>query len=72
MMRVGETSGTVAETLEHLAPQFEDRARRAMSTLTMAFAGLIWFLVAGFVTYFVFRIFMLAYIGPINEALKGI
>lgn len=70
MIRVGETSGTVPETLEHLAPQFEERARRAMATLTMVFAWLIWLGVAMMITYFVFRI-ALMYIGMISDAANG-
>lgn len=70
MVRVGETSGTVPETLQHLGPQFEDRARRALSMLTMVFAWLIWLFVAGLITYFVFRI-ALTYIGLINDAANG-
>lgn len=70
MIRVGETSGTVPETLEHLGPQFEDKARRALSALTAAFAWLIWLLVAGLITFFIFRI-ALTYIGLINDAANG-
>lgn len=72
MMHVGETSGTVPETLQRLGPQFEDRARRSLTMLTMAFAGLIWMFVAGFIIYFIFRFFFIMYLGPMNEALKGI
>lgn len=72
MMRVGEASGTVPETLQHLGPQFEERARRSLSMLTMMFAGLIWLCVAVFITYFIFRLFFVMYLGPLNEALKGI
>lgn len=70
MMHVGETSGTVPETLQRLGPQFEDRARRALTVLTMAFAGLIWLFVAGIVVYFIFRLFYMFYLGPLNEAQK--
>lgn len=72
MMRVGETSGTVPETLQHLSPQFEDKARRAMSTLTMVLAGAIWMFVAAIIVYFIFRIFYIMYLGPLNEAIKGV
>lgn len=70
MMRVGETSGTVPETLQHLGPQFEERARRALSLLTVMFAWLVWLFVAGIITFFVFRI-ALFYIGMINDAASG-
>ncbi len=70
MIRVGETSGTVPETLQHLGPQFEDRARRALAMLTSVFAWLIWLLVAGMIIFFIFRIAMW-YVGLINAAASG-
>jgi len=70
MMHVGETSGTVPETLQHLGPQFEDRARRGLALLTSVFAGLVWLFVAIIITFFVFRIAMF-YIGMVNAAASG-
>lgn len=70
MMHVGETSGTVPETLQHLGPQFEERARRALSFLTTVFAGMVWLFVAILITFFVFRI-ALFYIGMLNAAASG-
>jgi type IV pilus assembly protein PilC len=70
MMHVGETSGTVPETLQHLGPQFEERARRGLATLTTVFAGMVWLFVAILITFFVFRIAFF-YIGMINAAASG-
>jgi type IV pilus assembly protein PilC len=70
MIRVGEASGTVPETLQHLGPQFEDRARRALSLLTTALGWLIWMCVAGMIIFFIFR-FVLWYVGLINAAATG-
>jgi type IV pilus assembly protein PilC len=70
MIRVGETSGTIPETLQHLGPQFEERARRALSLLTVAFGWLVWLFVAGMITFFIFRI-ALFYIGMIHAAASG-
>lgn len=70
MIRVGETSGTVPEMLQHLGPQFEERARRSLTMLTSVFAWLIWLLVAAMITFFVFRIAMF-YIGMLNDVASG-
>ena len=70
MMHVGETSGTVPETLQHLGPQFEERARRGLALLTTVFAGMVWLFVAILITFFIFRIAMF-YIGMLNAAASG-
>lgn len=70
MVRVGEASGTVPETLQHLGPQFEDRARRALSMLTTALGWLVWLFVAGLIIFFILR-FILWYVGLINDVANG-
>ena len=61
IVHVGETTGTVPETLERLSPEFEDQARRSLSALTMAFAWSIWLAVAAFIGFIVIR-FALMYV----------
>lgn len=68
MVEVGETSGTVPETLHRLSPQFEDQARRSLSALTATLGWLIWLLVAAFIIFVIFRI-ALWYVGMLNDAL---
>jgi len=70
LVRVGEATGTVPETLQRLSPQLEEQARRSLSTLTSVLAWVIWALVAVLIVFIIFRIFMIAYIGPINDLLK--
>ena len=70
MIRVGETSGTVPETLQQLGPRFEERARRSLVILTSVFAWLIWLLVAAMIVFFIFRI-ALFYIGMLNDVASG-
>ena len=70
LVRVGEATGTVPETLERLSPQLEEQARRSLAALTGTLAWMIWALVAIMIVFIVFRIFMIAYIGPINDLLK--
>ncbi len=70
MVRVGESSGTVPETLQRLSPVLEDQARRSLHGLTMALGGLIWAFVAAIIIYFIFRLAMF-YVGMINDAASG-
>lgn len=71
MIHVGETSGTVPETLERLGPHFEDQARRSLETLAGMLGWAVWIAVAIFIIFVVFSI-MLWYIGIINDALSGV
>jgi len=70
MVQVGETSGTVPETLERLSPQFEEQARRSLVALSAALGWLVWLLVAAFIIFIIFRV-VLSYIGLINAAASG-
>jgi len=61
IVHVGETTGTIPETLARLSPEFEDQARRSLSALTAAFAWGIWLAVAAFIGFIVIR-FALMYV----------
>lgn len=56
LIRVGETSGTVPETLERLSPQFEDDARRSLYGLTITLGWVIWAIVAMLIIFLIFRV----------------
>ncbi len=71
MVDVGETSGTVPETLERLSPRFQEDAQRSLATLAVVLGWLIWALVAAFIIFVIFRI-AFWYLGIINDALKNI
>jgi type IV pilus assembly protein PilC len=71
MVQVGETTGTVPETLNRLSPQFEDQARRSLRAMATAAGWLVWCLVAGFIIFLIFRI-MLWYIGLIDQAVQDV
>lgn len=68
---VGEQSGRLPETLEVLSDEYQDQARRATRTLTMAAGALVWLLVAGVIIMLIFRIAGM-YIGAIKDAEKGL
>ena len=67
LVRIGETTGTVPETLERLSPQLEEQAHRSLSALTAVLAWGIWAMVATLIVFFIFRI-ALMYIGLLNDA----
>jgi type IV pilus assembly protein PilC len=69
-VQVGETSGTVPETLERLSPQFEEQARRSLKALAVALGWLVWVAVAVFIIFIIFSV-VLKYIGMINAAASG-
>ena len=69
LVRVGEASGTVPETLDRLSPQLEEQARRSLSAMTTALGWVIWSMVATLIIFFIFRI-ALMYIGLLNNAVN--
>ncbi|MBL8849277.1 MAG: type II secretion system F family protein [Planctomycetaceae bacterium] len=70
IVHVGETSGTVPETLHRLSPQFEDQARRSLRALSTAAGWLIWTGIAAIIIFLIFRIVMSVYINPLYDALR--
>ncbi len=58
IVHVGETTGTIPETLARLSPEFEDQARRSLKALTAMLAAAIWLATALFVAFIVIRFFM--------------
>ncbi|QDV16608.1 Type II secretion system protein F [Gimesia panareensis] len=71
MVNVGETSGTVPETLERLSPRFQEDAQRSLAALAAVLGWLVWAMVAAFIIFVVFRI-AFWYLGIINDALKQV
>lgn len=71
LVRVGESTGTVPETLERISPQLEEQARRSLAAMTMAFAWLIWAMVAGLIIFIILRVFM-GYVALLNDLSRGI
>jgi type IV pilus assembly protein PilC len=70
MVHVGETTGTVPETLHRLSPQFEEQARRSLRALAAAAGWTIRAAVAGFIIFLIFRI-AFWYVSQINANLPG-
>ncbi len=70
-LAVGEQSGKVVESMGRLAKQYQDRAQAAMAALAVVAGVAVTLLIAGLIIAMIFRIFIVSYLGPINDALKG-
>ncbi len=68
-LETAELTGTPGETLDRLAKDYRQRAQTAAKALAVAASFAIWVLVAGLLVLLIFRIFMVSYLGPIQEAL---
>ncbi|EMI46684.1 type II secretion system protein F [Rhodopirellula sp. SWK7] len=70
-VEVAELSGTDAESISHVARDYDERARSAMKMIAGLATGLIWLMVAGFIIFFIIRIVMMI-AGVYQEALEPI
>jgi type II secretory pathway component PulF len=68
-LEVGEKSGRLPETMATLSNQYQDRAQRALATLTTLAGFVVWALVASIIIFFIWRIFSF-YLGALNNAMK--
>ena len=65
---VGERSGRLPETLNHLSRQYEEKARHRMAAVAVVAGFAVWGLVAMFIIAMIFRIFSF-YLDTINDLL---
>lgn len=71
MVEISELSGTEAESVGHLAQDYEERAKIAMRTLSGIATFIIWITVALTIIFFIFRI--VAFImGMYSDAVQGL
>lgn len=70
-VEVAELSGTDAESISHVARDYDERARSAMKMIAGFATGLIWLMVSGFIIFFIIRIVMMI-AGVYQEALEPI
>lgn len=68
---VGEESGRLAELMERLSKEYQERAGSAISILAQAAGYLVWAMVAGLIIMLIFQLFS-SYVGILNEAAKPI
>jgi type IV pilus assembly protein PilC len=67
-----EESGKVPEAMRQLSVELAERAEHQLGLLHQALGWVVWMIVAGIIIFFILRIAMNAYIGPINEALDAL
>ncbi len=67
IISVAEESGRLHDVLAHQTEHYQEESRRKLQAATFVLAALIWLLVAGLIILAIFRIFITAYLGPINE-----
>ncbi len=68
-VEVAEMSGTDAESIDHLARDYDERARAAMKTLGGIATGIVWLSVSGFLIFMIFRLASF-YLGAIDDAMQ--
>jgi type IV pilus assembly protein PilC len=69
IVEVAEEGGRISEALEHQAGVYEDELRRRMTRLTQAASWGVWLVVATLIIIMIFRIFIISYLGPIQQQL---
>lgn len=72
IMANAEEGGRIVEVMEQQGEYYEDEARRRMTILTRVAGWGVYLLVACFLIFMIFRIATVAYINPLNDALKGV
>jgi type II secretory pathway component PulF len=71
IMANAEEGGRVAEAMRHQADYYEEEATRRMTILTRVAGFGVWFIVAAFIVFMIFRI-MLYYIGMLDPGKYGL
>lgn len=69
VVETGEMAGTLAESMDRLAVQYQEKAKAALNTLAIIGGVIVWMMVAGIIIALIFKLAMF-YLGTINEALE--
>jgi type IV pilus assembly protein PilC len=70
VVQIGESTGQLSEVMARQAEQYGEEASRRIRMLAMVLGGLVYALVGLMVVVMIIRIAMVAYINPLNDALK--
>jgi len=70
-LQVGEETGRLAEVMRKQADYYRDEAKRQMRLLSNIVAGGVYLCIGILLVVMIFKIFMTAYIGPMNDAMKA-
>jgi type II secretory pathway component PulF len=71
LVEVAELSGTESESIDHLADDYQERAKMATRTLSGVATGVVWVTVAGVLIFLILRLAMKIF-GAYDQALQGI
>lgn len=69
---IGEDTGRMAEVMRKQAEYYRDEAKRKLKLLSFAVSGGVYLMVGILLVVMIFKIFMTAYIGPMNDAQRAI
>jgi type IV pilus assembly protein PilC len=70
IVAVAEESGRLTEVMQHQTEHYEQEASRRLTVLNMMAMFGVWLAVAILLIVMIFRIFTIAYLGPINDLLQ--
>jgi type IV pilus assembly protein PilC len=70
-LHVGEDSGRLPEVLHKQAKFYAEESRRKLKLLSVLLGGAVYAMVGIIVIVLIFRLFMTAYMGPMNDAMKA-
>lgn len=67
VLEVGEMSGRIPESMATVSEQYQDKAQRALATLTMIAGFVVWALIALLIGAMIIRLFYVAYYKPLMD-----
>ncbi len=71
-VQIGEESGQISEVMGRAAEQYREEGLRRIKLLAMIFGGLVYAAIGILLVVLIIRLFMVAYIDPLNQALKDV
>lgn len=66
----GEMTGRVPETMREVSREYHERWKTAVRIASVIAAFVVWALVAAMIVVLIFRLFWVAYLGPLYDALE--
>ncbi|HEV7281304.1 MAG TPA: type II secretion system F family protein [Pirellulaceae bacterium] len=66
----GEMTGRVPETMREVSREYHERWKTAVRIASVIAAFIVWALVAAMIIVLIFRLFWVAYLGPLYDALE--
>ena len=70
-LQTGETAGRIAEMMQTMAKEYEERAKAYYKTLTVVAGVAVFLLVGAIMIYMIISLFTSLYLAPINDTLNS-